>query len=128
MDKQKAERLMHSLEASLEDYGIDNLNFWLTHERFAFDLRNSQEMSLRLLTYLVFADRSLAELSKDGQLVMIQELGGFISVIASFFSARKQNIDNWFVEPSFYRRSPIFSQKPFWFYGNTVNFRESSQH
>ena len=40
-----------------------------------------------------------SELSKDGQLVMIQELGGLISVIASFFSARKQNIDNWFVEP-----------------------------
>ena len=36
---------MHSMEVSLEDYGIDNLNFWLTHERFAFDLRNSQEMS-----------------------------------------------------------------------------------
>ena len=113
MDKQKAERLMHSMEVSLEDYGIDNLNFWLTHERFAFDLRNSQEMSLRLLTYLVFADRSLAELSKDGQLVMIQELGGFISVIASFFSARKQNIDNWFVEPSFYRGRQFFLKNRF---------------
>ena len=113
MDKQKAERLMHSLEASLEEYGINNLNFWLTHERFAFDLRNSQEMSLRLLTYLVLADRSLAELSKDGQLVMIQELGGFISVIASFFSARKQNIDNWFVEPSFYRGRQFFLKNRF---------------
>lgn len=112
-DKQQAEHLMQNMEASLADYGMDNLNFWLTHERFAFDLTNSQEMTLRLLTYLVFADRSLSDLSKDGQPVMIQELGGFISVIASFFSARKQGVDNWFVEPSFFRGRQFFLKNRF---------------
>ncbi|XDZ63104.1 capsule biosynthesis protein [Alphaproteobacteria bacterium LSUCC0396] len=112
-DRRQAEYMMQSVEASLSYYGIDNLNFWLTHERFAFDLRDSQEMSRRLMTYLVFADRSLSDLSEDCQPVMIQELGGFISVIASFFSARKHGVDNWFVEPSFFRGRQFFLKNRF---------------
>lgn len=112
-DKQQAECLMQNIEASLADYKIDNVNFWLTHERFAFDLHNSHKMSLRLFTYLVFADRILSDLSKDSQPVMIQELGGFISVIASFFSARKHGVDNWFVEPSFFRGRQFFLKNRF---------------
>ena len=41
---------------------------------------------------------------------MIQELGGFISVIASFFSARKQNIDNWLSSPPSTEAASFFSK------------------
>src|SRR5262249_38620144 len=33
----------------------------------------------------------------------VQELGGFLSVIAAFYAARKRGIRNWFIEPSFFR-------------------------
>jgi capsule polysaccharide modification protein KpsS len=34
---------------------------------------------------------------------VVQELGGFLSVIAAFHAARKRGIRNWFIEPSFFR-------------------------
>ena len=64
-------------------------------------------MSLRLLTYL-FCGPFTGGTVKDGQLVMIQELGGFI--VSLFLSAHKQNIDNWFVEPPS-ARPPVFSNR-----------------
>ena len=112
-DKQKAEFLMNDQDASLAHYGIENLNFWLTHERFAFDLYDSRKMTLRLLTYLAFTERSLLELSRGDQPVMIQELGGFISVIAGFFASRRLGIDNWFIEPSFFRGRQFFLKNRF---------------
>jgi capsule polysaccharide modification protein KpsS len=35
--------------------------------------------------------------------VVVQELGGFLSVIACFYAAKKRGIRNWFIEPSFFR-------------------------
>ncbi|MDE2471399.1 MAG: capsule biosynthesis protein, partial [Bradyrhizobium sp.] len=44
------------------------------------------------------------QLASDGKAaVLVQELGGFLSVIASFYAARQRGIRNWFIEPSFFR-------------------------
>jgi hypothetical protein len=112
-DSQEAEQLMQDPGPSLEKIGIENLNYWLTHERFAFGLRDSQVMTRRLLTYLALADRCLTEVSASGQPIMLQELGGFISVIASFFAARHHSVDNWFIEPSFFRGRQFFLKNRF---------------
>src|SRR4029078_6305593 len=37
------------------------------------------------------------------QAVAVQELGGFLSVIACFYAAKKRGVRNWFIEPSFFR-------------------------
>ena len=41
--------------------------------------------------------------------VLVQELGGFLSVIASFYAARRRGIRNWFIEPSFFRGRMYFT-------------------
>jgi len=46
----------------------------------------------------------LDRLAARGQsAILVQELGGFLSVIAAFYAARKRGIRNWFIEPSFFR-------------------------
>ena len=46
----------------------------------------------------------LDQLATRGQrAVVVQELGGFLSVIACFHAAKKHGIRNWFIEPSFFR-------------------------
>jgi capsule polysaccharide modification protein KpsS len=37
------------------------------------------------------------------RVIAVQELGGFLSVIACFYAARKRGVRNWFIEPSFFR-------------------------
>ena len=91
------------LNAELQKYGIQNLNYWFGHERFAFGLSDQQLLRRKLLWALQMADEACAELTQQGPAVMVQELGGFLSVIGSYFAARHRGMDNWFAEPSFFR-------------------------
>ena len=112
-DQRQAAAMMRDSNSSLEAFGITELPFWLTHERFAFELRDSEAMTKKLFVYLALAERCLNSFSSDRHVVLLQELGGFISVIASFFAARKWQIDNWFVEPSFFKGRQYFLKNQF---------------
>lgn len=92
-----------SLEA-LDLYGINDANYWISHERITFSLKNSDEMISRLVKYTACVDEIISRLERDSRdITMIQELGGFISVLAAFFAARKNGINNIFFEPSFFK-------------------------
>ena len=97
-----------TLSATLARFGIDNLNYWFGHERFAFGLTDGTELRRKLVWSLQTADRALDELLRTGPVTMVQELGGFLSVIGSYFAARRHGVDNWFVEPSFFRGRLFF--------------------
>lgn len=95
-------------------FGIDNPNFWLTHERFAFGRNDTVGMRRKLARSLIAADKACAEWQPDEKrTVMVQELGGFLSVVGSFFAARHNGIDNWFIEPSFFRGRMFFLRNSF---------------
>jgi capsule polysaccharide modification protein KpsS len=56
------------------------------------------------MIYTNAMEKVLDQLAMRGQqAVVVQELGGFLSVIACFYAAKKRNIRNWFIEPSFFR-------------------------
>lgn len=92
-------------EAILERFGVTDLNHWLSHERFAFNATDSDVLTRRLASYLLASDAALAA---EGDTVMVQELGGFLSVIAGFFASHSRNVPNWFLEPSFFRGNLFF--------------------
>lgn len=98
------------LEAELQRYGIQEINYWFSHERFAFGLFDQQLLRRKLLWSLQKADEICAELTRHEPAVLVQELGGFLSVIGSYFAARHHGMDNWFAEPSFFR-GRIFWQR-----------------
>ena len=88
-------------EAALARAGPDNVNFWLGHERVAFARTDLAAMRRRLGHAILAAERAMA--ACGGDLVMVQELGGFLSNVGSFFAARARGVDNLFLEPSFFR-------------------------
>lgn len=91
-------------QKALDFYGIQDINYWISHERVTFSLKNSNEMITRLIDYLSCIDEIFSILESDGEkITLVQELGGFISVIAAFFAARKNGINNIFLEPSFFK-------------------------
>lgn len=91
-------------QEALDFYGIQDINYWISHERVTFSLRNSNEMIARLINYLSCIDEVFSILKRDREkITLVQELGGFISVVAAFFAARKNGINNIFLEPSFFK-------------------------
>jgi hypothetical protein len=92
-----------SPKAVFERFGIDGLAFLTSHERFAFGRTDSAAMHEKLARSALAAERAIAVARQQGEVTMIQEVGGFLSVIGSFYAARAAAIDNWFIEPSFFR-------------------------
>lgn len=102
--KKHNEFLPENFKQIVESYGIDDIYHWISHERITFSLSNSNELILRLIRYLHVADELFSNFKNDSDdITLVQELGGFISVIASFFAAKNNGIDNVFLEPSFFR-------------------------
>jgi hypothetical protein len=98
----------------LRAYGIRDPNLFFSHERVTFAIRDTALLARRFMIYANAMERALDDLEKEGRrCVLVQELGGFISVIAGYFAARRRGIDNWFIEPSFFRGRLHFNRNSF---------------
>lgn len=103
-----------AFEARLSAYGLDGSNFWFSHERFTFGIRDSAALRRRFMIYSNAMEGLLERLAAEGKTAeLVQELGGFLSVIASFYGARRRGIPNWFIEPSFFRGRMYFTPDSF---------------
>jgi hypothetical protein len=98
VDDQKA------FTARIADYGLDGSNFLFSHERVTFGIRDTAALRRRFMIYTNAMEVVLDQLAAAGrQAVAVQELGGFLSVIACYYAAKKRGVRNWFIEPSFFR-------------------------
>lgn len=93
--------------------GIENLGFWTAHERFAFGRADDAEMERKLARAIVATRAALTTASAAGEAVLVQEVGGFLSVIGAYFAARSMGTTNWFIEPSFFRGRLLFTRNSF---------------
>lgn len=92
-------------------FGITNPSFMLSHEKAAFEISDTRGLLAKFSRHIEAVRRVLNELTvdrHDRRLLVVQELGGFASILASFFVARSQGIDNLFIEPSFFRGRVFF--------------------
>ena len=93
-----------AFNARVADYGLDGSNFLFSHERVTFGVRNSAALRRRFMLYSNAMESVLDQLAGQArQAVVVQELGGFLSVIACFYAAKRRGLGNWFIEPSFFR-------------------------
>jgi hypothetical protein len=100
--------------AKMADYGIDNVNLLFSHERITFQIRHDASLRGKFLRDLAAVEAVLDRLTAEGRRpIMVQELGGFLSVIASFYAARRRALDSWFIEPSFFRGRLFFLRNAF---------------
>jgi len=88
----------------LSQYGWPSLNLVLSHEKAAFEVNDTSALIRKLRRYLASSEAVLKCLSAESPLLLlVQELGGFLSNAASFYAAQRRGIDNLFIEPSFFR-------------------------
>jgi hypothetical protein len=94
----------NAFAARIARYGLDGTNFLFSHERVTFGIRDSAALRRRFMIYSNAMETVIEQLASVGKAaVVVQELGGFLSVIASFYAAKQHGIRNWFIEPSFFR-------------------------
>ncbi len=100
--------------ARISHYGLHGTNFLFSHERVTFGIRDSAALCRRFMIYSNAMETVLDELASSGKAaVLVQELGGFLSVIASFYAAKRRGIRNWFIEPSFFRGRLYYTSDSF---------------
>ncbi len=98
----------------LKLYGIADVNLLFSHERITFAIRDTAALARRFMIYANALEGVLDRLAAAGQRsIMLQELGGFLSVIASYYGARRRGILNLFLEPSFFRGRLLFVPNSF---------------
>ena len=91
-----------------EQFDIREPLHWLTHEKYAFGVRDSEALLTKLAGVLVATDEVLEQLTDGGEVKLVQELGGFLSVLGSHFAAKARGLESWFIEPSFFRSRLLF--------------------
>ncbi len=97
-------------DARIAAYGLDGTNLPFSHERFTFGIRDTAALRRRFMIYANAMETLLDRLESQGRRAeLVQELGGFLSVLASFYAARRRGIRNWFIEPSFFRGRMYFT-------------------
>jgi hypothetical protein len=97
----------YSLERALAvmaEFDIVDANLLISHARAAYELRDGSSLVRQFAAYLEALYPLVVEAAGLGRrLHVVQELGGFLSVLASFYAARHAGVSTTFAEPSFYR-------------------------
>lgn len=101
-------------EVDFADFGVESPALLVGHEKAAYELRDTAALARKFKGHLAAMGRIVDEWRGDGgNPVVVQELGGFTSVLAAFYAARRRGIDNWFIEPSFFRGRIFFTPNTF---------------
>jgi hypothetical protein len=96
-----------------ERFLVNDLAHWTSHERFAFGRSDDLSMQKKLARSILAAEKAIAMAQAGDIPVMVQEVGGFLSVIGSWFAAREAEIAHYFIEPSFFRGRLLFREGDF---------------
>lgn len=98
----------------LKKYGITTPERWFLHERFAYGEQSHKKLMEKLCSSTLLAERAITnckETYKD--VLIIQEVGGFLSVVGCYFAAKHNNVTNWFIEPAFFKGKMFFTKDSF---------------
>lgn len=106
--------------ATMRDFGVEAPNILLSHEKTAFNITNDLQLKRKFIKYFKVVDEVLKKAKSEygSNLVVVQELGGFASLLATFFVSRKLGIEHLFLEPSFFKgrmfivRNSLLAHKP----------------
>ena len=98
-------------ERKFQKFGIDNINAIISHERVTFRINKSEILTQKFSTYLSVLDEIFEKFTDN--VSVVQEFGGFLSVISTFLIARHYGYNNWFIEPSFFRGKLFYNLNTF---------------
>jgi hypothetical protein len=93
-------------DVSLDAYGIRDAALLLSHEKAAYEITDTAALMAKLKGHLHAMSTVLDEVAAGAAgapIFLVQELGGFTSVLAGYYAARARGIASYFFEPSFFK-------------------------
>ena len=104
--------------ARIADYGLDGTNFLFSHERVTFGIRDTAALRRRFMIYTNAMEVVLDRLAAAGrQAVAVQELGGFLSVIACYLRRQEARC------PELVHRAVVLSRQALLYAGQSCRPR-----
>ena len=101
-------------QSLLKEFDSGPLEALFLHERVAFNEQRPDHLRAKLCRSISMADRAIADCQERFETVsVIQEVGGFLSVIGCQLAARKWQVANWFIEPAFFKGRLFFTRDTF---------------
>ncbi len=95
-------------------YGVKAPEGWFLHERMAYGEQNHTTLIRKLYASIQLADIAITQCkSRYASVSLVQEVGGFLSVVGGYFAARKAQVPNWFIEPAFFKGRLFFTRDSF---------------
>lgn len=99
------------------NYGVSNPMDLVIHEMFGFEVSDIQGLEKKFSSYVRSLEAIFEKIgatvksgSPSAETVVIQETGGFTSLLATFLVSKKQGYSHYFVEPSFFRGTVFFTK------------------
>lgn len=101
-----------SFVKAVRDYEIEKPGLLLSHEKVSFRVHDTRRLQTKFCRYLAAVDECITRVERQGGplTAIVQETGGFLSLIATYVVARKRKIDHFFAEPAFYRGRLFFTK------------------
>ncbi len=114
-EKNKHLNIENEFTSLLQKYSIDCPNILLSHEKVTFLIKDTLQLKEKFVLYFKALENIFNELKNQygKDIVLFQELGGFASIVSSFYVARGMGYDNLFFEPSFFKGRMFFVKNTF---------------
>ncbi len=88
----------------VKKYFLPSSHLIFSHEMAAFELYDLDEIKKKFIGYSKVIGNRIQALKDQGhKVVMVQELGGFSSLLSTFFVSRALGLDHYFIEPAFFK-------------------------
>ncbi len=95
-------------------FGVEDLELLIGHEAVYFQIHDRDRLARDFKGYLGAVDGLLRRLTAEAErVVVVQELGGFLSLLGTFHAARARGLDNIFIEPAFFKGRLFFVRNSF---------------
>lgn len=95
--------LTSDFEQLVKRYGLTGGYHLLTHEQVAYGLKDQKEPIQKYVWTLRNLEIIFEKYLKGTKTVVMQELGGFASVISTYFVTRTFGFEHFFIEPSYFK-------------------------
>lgn len=98
-----SENRLKEFEGLCQKYKFPMYYHLLTHEQVSYGLKDQHEPILKYIWTIRNLEKIFEENFTSIPLIVVQELGGFASVISGYYISRFFGFDHYFLEPSFFR-------------------------
>ena len=105
-------RKRESFAEICKSLSLEDPHPYFVHENYCNEISSNRELEKKVEKFIPAVRESLGKIreSSTGKVLIFQELGGFVSVLFTYIVARNQGIDNYFIEPSFFRGRVFFTR------------------